>query len=177
MQIENEVKYKISGFSSIKNKLLAIGFKFSKKLSQEDYYFSPPHKNFAGTKKYYLRVRHDNKGESFEYHVVKSNIQTNETGVAIKDHKTIIKILKLLDFKLDCVVAKERLVYTRKHIEVSLDKIKNLGSFIEIEFCGKFNKEIKKEFAEIGDFLQVKETDKVIGVGYPDLLMQQNKKK
>jgi predicted adenylyl cyclase CyaB len=174
MQIENEVKYSVKNINSIKEKLVSCKFIFVKKIYQEDYYFSPPHKNFAGTKKYYLRLRRTDGGRKneFAYHIVLNNLQTKELEVNIDNFENLSKILKLLDFKIDCVVKKERLVYKKNEIEIVLDKIKNLGSFIEIEYCGKFNNKIKKEFEELAILLKLKKTDKITGLGYPDLLMQ-----
>ncbi len=174
MQIENEVKYKIKNKELIKNRLAVLNFSFIKKMSQEDYYFSPPHKKFAGTKKYYLRLRRKNKNAKFAYHVVMNNLQTKEVETQIDDFNSFLKILKSLDFKIDCIVKKERSVYKNKNIEIDLDKIKNLGNFIEIEYIGKMNNGIQKKFQELIKVLQLKPQDKISGVGYPDLLSKKN---
>ncbi|MBU4347191.1 class IV adenylate cyclase [Patescibacteria group bacterium] len=171
MVIENEVKYKIKSVNNIKRKLSFAGFRFDKKIYQEDYYFSPPHKSFAGTKKYYLRLRRDNEGGKFEYHIARSNLQTQERKVYIDNFKEFFNILKLLDFKMDCVVKKNRLIYTKGNIKIVIDTIKNLGNFIEIEYCGRWTDNIKKQFKELINLFQLNRNDKISGVGYPDLLM------
>lgn len=176
MEIENEVKYKIGGnIEIIKRKLIDdLGFIFVKESNQEDYYFSPPHKNFAGTKKYYLRLRRDSKtnGAEFAYHIVRSNIRTDEWAIYVDDFNVMLKILKFLNFKIDCVINKKRLSYKNNSINIVVDNIKNLGSFIEIEYCGKFSKDIKNKFEKIAAALSVKKEDCIKGMGYPDLLMQ-----
>lgn len=174
MKLENEVKYQLKNIGNIKEKLSSLGFVFIKKIYQEDHYFSPPHKNFAGTKKYYLRLRHGNEKSSFAYHVVHNDLQTEETEVHIEEFENLLKILELLDFKTDCVVKKERLVYKKEDIEIVLDNIETLGTFIEIEYCGEFTDKIEKQFNEIAVLLNLKKEDKITGVGYPDLLMQKN---
>ena len=172
-KLENEVKYYIKNIANIKKILSSLDFIFIKKIYQEDYYFSPPHKNFAGTKKYYLRLRKSNNKNVFAYHIVHNNLQTKETEVHIKEFNNMLKILKLLNFNIDCIVKKERLVYKKENIEIVLDKIKNLGTFIEIEYCGKFTNKIKKQFNELIFALKLDKKNQVIGVGYPDLLQQE----
>ena len=85
MTIENEIKLKISKPQPhLMKKILNSGFKLIKETTQIDYYFSPPHKNFAGTKKYYLRLRRKTDGSAiFAYHVVVNNLQTKEREIAI----------------------------------------------------------------------------------------------
>lgn len=177
MKLENEVKYRIKSVTNIKKILVFLNFIFDKKIYQEDYYFSPPHKNFAGTKKYYLRLRKSDNKNVFAYHIVQNNLQTKEIEVQIKEFNNMLKILKLLDFHIDCIVRKERLIYKKENIEIVLDKIENLGTFIEIEYCGKFTNKIKKQFNELTLLLKLDKKDQVIGVGYPDLLMQKYFKK
>lgn len=172
MELENEVKYRIKNITSTKKILSSSGFVFVKKIYQEDHYFSPAHRNFAGTKKYYLRLRQSNKENVFAYHIVQNNLQTKELEVHIDEFNNLFKILKLLDFKIDCVVKKERSIYEKDNIKIVLDKIKNLGTFIEVEYCGKFTNKIEKQFNKTIISLRLKRKDKITGVGYPDLLMQ-----
>lgn len=172
MELENEVKYRIKNITSTKKIFSSLGFVFVKKIYQEDYYFSPAHKNFAGTRKYYLRLRRSNKENVFAYHIVQNNLQTKELEVHVDEFNNLSKILKLLDFKIDCVVKKERSIYEKNNIKIVLDKIKNLGTFIEIEYCGKFTDKIEKQFNKTIISLKLKRKDKIMGVGYPDLLMQ-----
>ena len=169
--IENEVKYKIKNIAETKNKVLAEGFLFEGESYQEDYYFSPFHKSFAGTKKYYLRLRKKNDKCIFAFHTVKNDLQTHELEVVVADFDTFNKILKSLDFKTDCVVKKTRLTYCKDGIKIVIDNVKNLGNFIEIEYCGKFTKEIKNRFFGLIKTLELQDKDIIKGVGYPDLLM------
>ncbi|MEK7203442.1 MAG: class IV adenylate cyclase [Patescibacteria group bacterium] len=171
MIIENEVKYRVKDLKKIKEKIKESNFLFSESYAQCDYYFSPPHKSFAGTRKYYLRLRKQGNEGIFAYHVVKNNLQTIELESRINDFKNFFKILKLLNFKLDCIVEKKREVYKNGKITLMLDEVKRLGSFIEIEYCGTMTKGIKTEFKKMISFLNLMEKDIISGVGYPDLLM------
>lgn len=172
MKIENEVKYQIKNVSKIKENLSSLNFSLIENIHQEDYYFSPPHKNFFGTKKYYLRLRRNDSEGIFAYHVVLNNLQTKEWEIKIDDFKTLLTILKLLDFKIDCIIKKDRLIYKKKDIKIMIDKVKELGNFVEIEYCGKLTKEVQKQFAFLVRTLQLKEKNLISGVGYPDLLIK-----
>jgi len=169
--IENEVKYKIENIDEIKKKVLSEGFLFEGESYQEDYYFSPFHKKFAGTKKYYLRLRTKNDKCIFAYHIVKNDLQTKELEVNVDNFDIFYNIMKLLDFKTDCVVKKNRLTYKKDDIKIMIDSVKNLGNFIEIEYCGKFTKEIKIKFSDLIRTFNLQNKDLIKGIGYPDLLM------
>lgn len=172
MIIENEVKYQVKNIGRINKNLPLLGFVFIKKISQEDYYFSPPGKNFAGTKKYYLRLRKEKAKARFEYHIVINNLKTKEWGVTVDNFNEMLKILKNLGFKNDCIVKKKRLIYQKNNLEVMIDSVKNLGNFVEIEYCGKMNRKISKELKIIAKLLRLKENTKIKNAGYPDLIFQ-----
>jgi adenylate cyclase class 2 len=172
MLIENEIKYKIDNLEKMKDKAISCGFKFVGSKYQEDYYYSPPHKNFSKSRKFYLRIRKIGKKGKLEYHIVKNNIETLEWGVMADNFKELSRILKFLDFRLLCVVKKKRMTFKQGKMTVVLDKVKNLGNFIEIEYCGKRTKKLKNIFDSILSMLQIKRANKVSGLGYPDLLMK-----
>ncbi len=176
MKIENEIKYRATNQKELKNKIRKLGFRFVKKIIQEDIYFNPPHKDFSKSKRYYLRIRKISKGGNFEYHIVKNNIQTNELTVKIENWKTLAKILEFLDFKKICVVNKERLVFQKGEIEIVMDKVKNLGNFIEIEFKGNPSNNTIMKFRKVASALNLNQKDIVSGAGYPDLLINRIKK-
>jgi len=175
MKIEIEVKYKIANAENIKKKLSILGFKLYKEIFQEDYYFSPPHKDFSATKTYYLRLRRKNQGAILAYHIVRDNLQTDEWEVKIDNFDIFLKILKFLDFKLDCIVRKNRSIYKKDKINIMIDKVKNLGTFIEIEYNKKFTKKSREVFKFLINNLDLKEKNLIKGVGYPDLLIDKKK--
>jgi len=180
MPIENEIKFKISAPKpSFKKKIAALGFQYQKEVFQEDHYFSPPHKNFFGTKKYYLRLRKKADGTAvLAYHVVINNLQTRELEVVSDSFKNLENILKHLDFKTDCIVKKHRQVFIneRQHLELVLDKVAGLGYFMEIEYLGKWSRTASDNFQAVIKQLGLKKQQIVAGCGYPDLLAGKAKK-
>ena len=176
MKIETEIKYKIANIKDIREKISNLGFELVKEIFQEDYYFSPPHKDFARSRIYYLRLRRKNQEGIFAYHVVQDNLQTKEWEVKIDNFNTFLRILNLLDFKVDCIIKKNRSIYKKSNLNIMIDKVKNLGTFIEIEYNGKLTKETRKTFKFLINSLGLEEKNLIKGIGYPDLLMINKRK-
>ncbi len=176
MNIEKEMKFTLGNTHEVEGKVLSAGFVFEKEINQEDFYFSPAHKKFAGTKKYYLRLRKQSDDNcSFAYHEVIDDLQTKEIEVDIIGYTNFVEILSKLDFTLDCVVKKNRRVFKNNLFEITLDKVENLGSFIELEYVGGTDEETKSLFDKLIKNLGINKENIVAGLGYPDLLMDKLK--
>ena len=176
---EIEVKF------PLKNKQQVISFlslHAKKKLErdyQRDTYFTPKHRNFLNAKFPFewLRLREGKKGIFLNYkHFYPENEKVIEYCDEFEtkiDNSVIRKILDSLDFKELVTVEKERMSWVFNGVEVSIDDVKNLGSFIELEITTSFDEPKKaKEFLyelikEIG--AQVGEEDYR---GYPYLLLE-----
>ncbi len=172
MNIESEMKFKVEDVSELESKILSIDFVFEKEINQEDLYFSPAHKKFAGTKKYYLRLRKQSDDNcNFAYHEVIDDLQTKEVEVKISGYTNFVEILNKLDFTLDCIVKKDRRVFKNNLFEITLDKVENLGAFIELEYIGGSAEDISLFFDELIKNLGLNKENIVAGLGYPDLLM------
>lgn len=176
MNIESEMKFKISNSRVMEDAIIASGFNFIKEIYQEDYYYSPAHKSFVGTKKYYLRLRkQDDDSCSFAFHEVIDDLKTKELEVKVNGASNFFKILKKLDFVLDCVVKKKRKVFKNDFFEIVLDRVKELGTFIELEYIG--NKKVTmNDFDKLIKKLNINKINLIAGLGYPDLLMAKTKR-
>ena len=173
MKIENEMKFKAEDTAKLEEKIKDAGFVFEKETNQEDLYFSPAHRKFAGTKKYYLRLRKQGDGNcSFAYHEVVNDLQTKELDVEVDGCDNFIEILNNLNFTLDCVVKKNRRIFTNSFFEIVVDKVDNLGLFIELEYIGEKSENIDSFFEELIKNLGLSKKNLVAGVGYPDMLME-----
>ena len=156
--------------------------KFVGEKHQVDEYFSPSHRNFPDSRPVneWLRLRnsgthgsityknwyHDKKGKSLSY--------CDEYQTQVKDIRQMKKILKVLNFKSLVIVDKARKVWRYRDYEVSLDKVKGLGDFIEIEYMGKSkNKKPTDIIKEMIEFLKTHDCGKIEknDVGYPFMLL------
>lgn len=122
----------------------------TKSSHQIDYYFNPPHKEFLykdrdGKKRAddYLRVRVEEKegGLTFKhYHrelEAEGRAYLDEIETNLDKPSKLLKIFKLLGFKKIATIDKKRTSYRYKDFEFDCDEVKDLGSFVEVEFKGK----------------------------------------
>lgn len=183
MNIEVEIKVKVDNLGEIKNKVSKIG-KLIKAIKQIDEYYVPAHKNFFAQKPHpteYLRIRTNPDKVVWEY---TRSINMKKDGdydyaeeyeTEILDAKELRKILKFLDFEKVVTIEKEREYWMCGDIEVALDQIKDLGSFVEAEAKGDFkdDKEAKRGCIKFLESLGIKDVDKnQIKSGYPELYFE-----
>lgn len=155
--------------------------KFISEEHQVDKYFTPAHRNFIAQRptKEWLRLRNSSGKFSINY----KNWHTDKDGrshycdeyeTVIGDIKQLENIFSSLDVKPVTTVDKTRKIYMYKNYEISMDSIKGLGNFVEIEYKGKI-KGIKpdKVTGEMVKFLKDLDCGKIIRnyVGYPFQLL------
>lgn len=156
-EVEIKIQVSSSKFTSIQKRLRRIG-KFKKKVHQHDEYFSPKHRDFFKLKFpiEYLRIRHMGNKAILNYkywHVDENNETTHcdEYETQVSDYSKLVKIFKPLGVEKRIVVDKDREVYEiNGKFEVSLDIVKSLGKFIEIESINSDDtpRKIRKELFE-----------------------------
>jgi len=179
---EIEIKIKISKakFLETKKKLNKIA-KFLKITTQEDTYFTPPHRNFLGVKYPFewLSIRKRGKKNILSYkhyhpENVKDTTYCDELETEIAKIEQIEKIFKAIDFKKLVTVDKTRELYQFKNqFEIALDEVKELGYFIEIETIKDFGsvENARKELFDFAKFLEIDVSHPDFR-GYPYLLME-----
>lgn len=185
MNIEVEIKVKIDNFEEIRKKVSERGI-LVKSIRQIDEYYVPCHRDFFAQKPHpteWLRIRTNPDKVVFEYD--KSVNKKADGGQEYaEEYETDIlnvedfrKILGFLDFKKIIAVDKQREYWDCGDLEIALDRIKELGSFIEVEAKGSFETatEAEKECLKFIEKLGIKNIEeKHIKKGYPVLLL--NKK-
>ncbi|MFC1790060.1 class IV adenylate cyclase [Patescibacteria group bacterium] len=140
--IEIEIKIPVSKkvFADVK-RVLDKEAKFISATKEIDKYFNPPHRSFLETKHpyEYLRLRLKKNQGVLTYKYIHFNqkgqkTHANEYESTLGKPIQLEKILTVLDFKNFLTIEKLREKYVYQHqFEIVLDKVKNLGYFIEIE--------------------------------------------
>ena len=185
MNDEVEIKIEIDNFDEIKAKVVSRG-KLIKSIKQVDDYFIPCHRDFFAQKPHpieWLRIRTNPDKVIFEYD--KSiNKKANGEQECAEEYETEIsnvgefrKILNFLDFKKVVAVDKQREYWDCGDLEITLDKIEGLGSFIEVEAKGDFEDTAKAKEAclKFLDDLGIENAGSIqINKGYPVLLLEKN---
>lgn len=183
MNIEVEIKVKVDDLTEIREKVAKIG-KLVKAIKQIDEYYTPLHRDFFAQKPHpteYLRIRTNPDKVVLEYDV---SINKREDGdydyaeeyeTEISNPEELRKILNFLDFKKAVTIKKNREYWQCGGIEVALDEVKDLGSFIEAEAKGDFkgDKEAKKACIDFLENLGFKDVEKnQIKKGYSELFLE-----
>lgn len=136
--IEVEFKAKIENyekFIKIKNKILDLGGKFISKTLEKDIYFQHPSKDFSKTDEA-LRLRKTNGKKYLTYKGAKiSKISKTrlEIQTEVENFENTKEILFKLGFKRIAIISKKREKYILGETSIFMDKVKDLGYFIEIE--------------------------------------------
>jgi adenylate cyclase, class 2 len=126
---------------------LKMNAKLVKKEHQIDEYYTPHHRDFIAVRPVaeWLRLRQENGKTTLTYknwHYLKNGKSTHadEYETKVEDFNQMQSIFRALDFKIITHVDKKRQTYKYKDFEISLDCVKTLGDYIEIEYKGNDNK-------------------------------------
>jgi len=178
--IEIELKFPLLNTQDFIKKLNSIAHSLKEGDHQKDIYYTPLHRNFLDKKPVseWLRLRESNKGISLNYkkwHNENGNktVSCDEFETKIENVKALKRIFENLNFKEIIIVEKTRSTWTYKNTEIAIDKVKELGNFIEIEAKGNFTniEEAKKHLYGI-----LKEVGAEVGEqdfqGYPYMILK-----
>lgn len=161
MNKEIEAKFKIKDYLFTKKLIEQLGFSKQGVSNTRDIYYVVPEKK-PHTR--YMRIRVEGTKGEFAYHEVINNNQTNEWEVNVDDYKTLGEAIEKLGFEQDVEVDKERTKFTKGPVVAVLDRVESLGNFVEIEAP-----DVKTLDIYIHN-LGLRNKDRVVGLGYPDLL-------
>ncbi len=183
MNIEVEIKVKVDSLLEVREKVSKIG-KLIKAIKQIDDYYIPAHRDFFAHKPNpveFLRIRTNPDKIVLEY-TKKINPKDDGDYDYAEEYETEIlnkeemeKILGFMDFKKVLTIEKNREYWMCGEIEMALDTVKDLGTFIEAEAKGDFKdeKEAKKACIEFLESLGIKDAQNTqIKKGYPEMLFE-----
>jgi len=183
---EVEQKFPLYNAEAVVSALLNVNAKqVIAKEKQFDTYYMPSHKNYFETNivSEWLRVRETDSKSSVNYKCwlpIGAEIQThcNEFQTSVADVSAIQNIFEALDIKPIIKVFKTRNSWEYKNVEISIDCIEDLGSFIELEYLHEVStNELDSVFALFKDILD--ELGAEIGLqdrrGYPYLMIEKQK--
>lgn len=175
---EVEVKAALKDRNTVIQNLINLGCKFGEELRQVDHVFFPAGFTFPpplGTA--VLRVRKQNERFFFTLKISQANRQDSvERELEIKEGDKMIEILELMEWQRAPTVDKKRVKTNYKDIEIVLDEVLHLGSFIEAERIVKNESEDRKKVQdELMDFLiglGIKKEDQVPDGKYDIMLWE-----
>lgn len=132
---EVEIKAKLKDKQALKRKLESMGAQWSEELHQEDFIFTPSNIAFVSPKGTpVLRVRKENTKAILTLKINQtSRLDCIEREVEVVDADKMIEIISLSGFKKDVKVNKRRIKAKIGEVEVTIDEVEGLGSFVEAE--------------------------------------------
>lgn len=164
-----ETKAKINSISAYEQKILDLGGKYIEILTQEDTYF-----NIGTDKRLKLRNINDEKFVLISYERPNTNAVKKSEWRSVKfDEKEKILDLLTFTFGIKIIVKKKRKVYTFQNTEIHLDKIENLGEYIELETKVINQDDSEDEHKDLIKDIGIDEND-FINLSYSDLLLNKN---
>jgi predicted adenylyl cyclase CyaB len=179
-EIEIKIQLKESEFFKARERIKKIA-RFMKSTQHADEYFTPMHRNFLEPEFPFewLSIRRRSGKTIMNYkHFYPENAEAHthcdEFEVEISSPEQLEKIFSMLNLKKLVIVLKDRETYKYgDEFEISLDIVKDLGYFIEIEAMKDFGS-IESARKAISDFAKSLGIDasKPDERGYPYLLME-----
>ncbi len=143
MPIEVEQKFAVDDHREIQPRLLQLGAHEIDRVEQVDRYFNHPSRDFAQTDEA-LRLRRVGEANFITYKGPKLDAATKTRreielplGEGIKHAAEYAELLAALGFRLSGEVHKTRRImhmsWQGKSVEIALDSVTGLGSFVELE--------------------------------------------
>jgi len=141
--LEIEQKFAVDDLPAVQRRVVALGAHFAPAVSQVDRYYAHPARNFARTDEA-LRIRHVGETNYVTYKGPKIDPQTKTRreielllppGAA--GFSQFVELLENLGFQPVADVRKQRqaarLCWRDFQVEVALDDVENVGTFVELE--------------------------------------------
>ena len=145
--IEVELKFQLMNFDDLYRELNSMKSSVQLLLGERqiDRYYVPSHRNFLDSAPVseWLRVRKSSKGDFINYKKWHNEsgcnaVSCSELETEVSDIDALVKIFVRLNFEEIIVVDKKRWSWKLGNAEISIDRVKGLGDYIELEACGEF---------------------------------------
>lgn len=155
-ELEIEIKAWCDSHDAVRSRLESAGAVLSADRDEADIYFNHPVRDFARTDEA-LRLRSVNGKCRITYKGPKLSARSkarveHETGAG--DFEVIKNIMLSLGFTVSGTVEKKRSIYILNGIEVCVDDVAGLGTFVELEKKGQLGQGVEDELfklaAELG---------------------------
>lgn len=181
MRKEVEVKIKVSDFEITKQKLIEIGCVFSEPIIQDDITFVDS--NYGAydefqSGKNILRIRKNNDKYIFTIKQPQKNeMDSIERETEISDPNEFKEALLLMGYRQVVEIHKTRVKTKYNDYEICLDKVEDLGCFIEVEKIVENNDDSEMIQNELLEFLQklgLNISNRILN-GYDTLIYIKNK--
>ena len=170
--LEIEMKFPVKDLAGVEKALRERGARSPEGLDESDHYFNAPDRDFARTDEA-LRVRRIGQANFVTYKGPRRDKQTKtrteiEVPLAEGDETATAfeQLLQHLGYRPVFVVRKERRIFHLDcppfHVEACLDRVADLGSFVELEIVAdeKQLEEAQRTLLALADALGLKDSER-----------------
>jgi adenylate cyclase class 2 len=184
--LEIEMKFPVSDFASVEKALRDRGAQDPRVLQETDHYFNAPDRDFARTDEA-LRVRRIGRANFVTYKGPRRDKQTKtrtEVEVPLAEGEEVAigfqRVLQHLGYRPVLVVRKERRILSLScppfRVEACLDRVVDLGCFVELEIVAEENRldEARQALLDLAQQLGLKNFERR---SYLELLLAQQGQK
>jgi len=154
MYIEIEAKLKVDSLEEVEKKLQELGARFVAEQLQSDIHYDDSNDALTNSDQC-LRLRRQTVADKTGYFLTykgakeKSDFKKRqEIEIEVSDADAIQRLLSALGYRQKLCVEKKRRLWRLGECEVALDKLQELGSFVEIE--GPGDKQIARVQESLG---------------------------
>jgi len=152
--MEIEIKATFEDKEELVKSLKSIGAVEEKEKHQIDEYYNHPSRDTRETNEYIrLRYKEGENNGIFAHHINIADGVNKEFEVPVDDIKSFKQILENLGFPLLGVIDKKRLTFLYNAFKITIDEVKDIGNFVEIEVDGK-ESEIDEKKAQCIEMLE-----------------------
>lgn len=133
--IEIELKIPLKNPKKFEGEIARLDAKFIREETHEDHYFQHPCRNFKSSDEA-LRLRISDLGIVLSYKGPKLSQEIKmrrEIEVSVSDFNSITRILRALGFIEVATIHKQRKIYKYADYKIAVDKVYELGDYVEIE--------------------------------------------
>lgn len=155
--LEVEIKAWCDNHTQIIDSIIKLGGKKISDLNEIDTYFNHPERDFAKTDEAFrLRKQNDKNKITYKGPKLSKKAKTRfESETSFEDYESMKVILEKLSFRETGVVEKNRTIYQYNGIDICIDRVKNVGDFVELEKMGEDKESIEKELFELASQLNL----------------------
>jgi predicted adenylyl cyclase CyaB len=167
-----EIKARVKDHKAIEKLLKSASAEKVEKLIQKDTYFNSENSRLK------LREINDKKFVLIQYdRADQKKAKVSEYSIYETKAPDKLKSCLIKSLGIKTIIEKVRVLYQIKNTRIHLDKVKDLGSFIELETVVKDASQMEKlrtENQEIREFLKIKSKD-LVERSYSDILLEKEK--
>lgn len=177
--LEVETKYRVLNIRKFRRTLHTLGLRSAGSKTQVDTYYT-----WVGAKRlgrpHLLRLRQEifsnHKISVLEYSRSLSREAAYEYEVKIGDAHKLHQLLLLIGFTCAVTVRKKRTEWQRRGVEIELDSVKGIGTFVELEVMGVRKGKALKQIQALALRLGLDESARSENLKYYELALRKKKR-